>query len=520
MARQDLVPALLAEQAAKSRKLPVDATDEDRALALIGAMQPHQRALFESENDHDAVIAPRQTGKSWGILLMTFAKCLRRPEAQWAIIGPTLESLKRNYLTPFRIINRKFELGVRFNKTERAFHFPNGSVVYFIGADKLGESDKLRGAALHGAVVDESQYFTLADFDYLLSDVLEAATAARKGRIIIIGTPGSVLQGEFYLATCTPPEFRIDEDGNLGPPTNYPVGTPQGDAMWCKHTWNPKVNAAAPHIWEKALRIKKQKGYSDDHPTWRREWLGQWVAVNDELVYRYSCHKNSYRAADLPELPGGQRWKTVLGVDLGATDGTAMVVWAYSPHHPAAYELYSLKQVKTDLQAINVTFIAKWRNQLAEEYGPFEREVCDPGGLADIILETLLDDHGIYWEKAAVRQKEDHIEILNDDLDARRVFCLSGSILEAELIADKWKKDRRTGLVPPRGERKEDDAIPNDAADAGLYGYRWLCHRRYTTPVQRQMSDLELFLKAERDSINAKYRQRAQDAEDPCLNLN
>lgn len=520
MSNAGLIDPLFASQAKKGRRLPVDATDLDKAAALYNAMQPHQKALRDSQSDHDAVIAPRQTGKSTGILLLAFEACLKNRDSLWVIVGPTLESLKRNYLINYRKINRLYDLGVRFNKTERAFHFPNGSVVQFIGADKEGESDKLRGAAANGVIVDESQYFPIADFDYLLNDVVEAAVAARKGRVIIIGTPGSILSGEFFLATCTPVEFRVMDDGTQGPPTNYAVGTPQGEAMWCKHTWSPQVNEAAPHIWAKALRIKKQKGWSDDHPTWRREWLGQWVAVNDELVYRYKTHRNSYRSPDLPDLPGGQQWRTVLGVDLGSKDGTAMVVWAYSPHSPNLYELYSKKEVKTDLQAINLSFIAAWRNKLETQYGPFDREVCDPGGLADIILESLLDDHGVYWEKAEVRQKEDHIELLNDDLDACRVYCLAGSELERDLLANRWSKDRKTNTVPPRGKRKEDDAVPNDVADAGLYAFRWCYHKRYTNPTVRALSQIDLLLQQERDAIHAKYRQLALDHEDPCRNLN
>lgn len=519
MSKADLVNPLFVAQALKGRKLPVDATDVDKAAALYHAMQPHQKALCDSTSDHDAVIAPRQTGKSTGILLLSFRACLLRPDSLWVIVGPTLESLKRNYLINYRKVNKRYELGVRFNKTERAFHFPNGSVVQFIGADKDGESDKLRGAAANGVIIDESQYFPHADFDYLLNDVVEAAVAARKGRVILIGTPGSVLAGEFYLATCTPPGFRVDEDGQEGPPTNYAVGTPPGLAMWCKHVWSPEANEAAPHIWAKAQRIKAQKGWGDNHPTWRREWLGQWVAVDDELVYRYKAHRNSYRAQDLPTLPGGQEWKRVLGADLGSKDGTAIVVWAYSPHSPNMYELYSAKRVKTDLQPINVSFIAAWRNQVEQEYGPFEREVCDPGGLADIILETLLDDHGIYWEKAEVRQKEDHIELINDDIDARRIFCLAGSELERELMADRWLKDRKTGTVPPRGRRKEDDAIPNDVADAGLYAARWCYHRRYVAPELRVLSQVELLVQQEKDLIHEKYRQRSLELEDPCLLL-
>lgn len=517
--KTDKVQALFEHHARKAQKKPVDLTDHDKADILVNAMQPHQRALHDSLSDHDAVIAPRQTGKSWGVLLLVFSRCLRKAESQWVIVGPTLESLKRIYMSVYRMLNRKFELGIRFNKTERTFHFTNGSVIHFIGADKDGEIDKVRGGAFDGVVVDESQFFPLADFDYMLEDVLEACVAARRGRLIIIGTPGSVLQGEFYLATCTPAQARPTDDGEPGPPSNYPAGSLPGEALWCKHSWSPEVNKAAPHIWARALKLKAKKGWSDTHPKWRREWLGQWVATDDVLVYRYSTW-NSYRPEELPELPGGQTWRRVLGVDLGSTDGTAMVVWAYSPHSPNLYQLYSKKEVKTDLQSINVSFIVKWRNQLDELYGPFDQEVCDPGGLADIILETILDDHGIFWEKAEVRQKEDHIELFNDDLENRRIFLLRGSPLEVEMLGNRWLKDKKLNVVPPKGKRKEDPMTPNDICDAALYAFRACYHRRYISPIVQVTTMESLLLTQEKEAIQRKYRALAAHDEDRCLSLN
>lgn len=526
MLKADKTKAFLAER--KRRRVASlagpDASDSDKAALLVAAMQPHQRALYESTARHDAVLAPRQTGKSWGVLLLTFASCLFRRDSEWVIIGPTLKSLKRIYIPVFRVLNRKFELGIVFNKTDLTFHFTNGSVIHFIGADKEGEVDKVRGGAFDGIVVDESQFFPIADFDYMLEDVLEAAILARKGRLVIIGTPGSVLQGEFYLATSTPPELRPvpNDDGegfNPGPPANYPHGEPEGDALWCKHCWSPMANQANPGIWAGALALKAKKGWHDTHPKWMREYLGKWVATNDILVYRYNPHYNSYDGT-LPDLPQGYTWRKVLGVDLGSTDGTAMVVWAFSPGSPNLYEVYSHKEVKTDLQAINVSFIARWRNRLAELHGPFDYEVCDPGGLADIVLETLSDDHGVWLEKAEVRQKEDHIELVNDDFDSRRVFLVRGSLLEHEMSTNRWLKDRRTNTIPPQGRRKEDPNTPNDVADAGLYAFRACSHRRYTTKKEDTRSLLQRMRDEEKAAILALVKSRQRVDEDPCLNLN
>ena len=48
-------------------------------------------------------------------------------------------------------------------------------------------------------------------------------------------------------------------------------------------TWNIRDNEAKPAQWANALATKRRRGWSDDHPTWRREYLGEWVADNSEL---------------------------------------------------------------------------------------------------------------------------------------------------------------------------------------------------------------------------------------------
>jgi hypothetical protein len=197
-----------------------------------------------------------------------------------------------------------------------------------------------------------------------------------------------------------------------------------------------------------------------------------------------------------------------------------MVVWAFSPASPNLYEVYSHKERKTDTQTVNVSFIARWRNALADEYGPFDYEVCDPGGLANITLDSLSDDHGIWFSKAEVREKEDHLELFNDDLDLRRVFLVSGSELEHEVMTNRWLKDKRTGFVPPVGRRKEDPTTPNDISDAALYAFRACSHHRYTAPaVANQLTEIQRILAEEKASIVALVKAR-NAVEDPCSILN
>lgn len=516
MRKPDVASWLAVQRRRQSR--PAEENESSRTVeAIVAAMMPHQRRLWDSVSKRDAVCTARQQGKSWAVLLVVFASCVQKPRSQWAIVGPTKGALKRIYLPAIRQVNDKFTIGVSHNKTDFTISLPNGSIIYFLGADKAEEAEKLRGSTLEGIVVDEAQMYPLAELEYLIQDVADRALAVKKGRLILTGTPGDILQGEFYLATCTP-AVRLGTNGSL---SNYEYGSPP-DGLWCKHIWSAQANISQPHIWEDALRLKKQRGWADDHPKWMREYLGLWVAVNNILVYAdFLPARNCREGDELPRLPDGYTWYYTLGVDLGQKDGTAMVVWAWSPASPNLYEVYSEKITSDQLGTrIGARYLASWYNRLLDRFGRFAAEVCDPGGLADFVLESLADDHNVFWEKAQVRDKEDAIEMFNDDCEAGRVQCIRNSPLSLELVNNRWLKNK-DGYVPPRGKRTEDPAVPNDLCDAGLYGYRWCYHRVYReASAQAQYDYAKALYEAERERIRLLQEGNLHREDDPCLHLN
>jgi hypothetical protein len=422
-------------------------------------------------------------------------------------------------MATIRLFNHKFNLGLALNKTDFTLTFSNGSIIYFFGADRADEAEKLRGAVLNGVVVDEAQMYPLGDFAYLLKAVVARTLAVKKGRLIIVGTPGEVLAGEFYLATCTPP-VPLGKDSI---PSNYKADTEEGEGLWRHHQWTPQANLAAPHLWADALEEKRLRGWDDNNPTWRREYLGEWVASLNQLVYKFSYSRNVYD--DLPLLPhDAVPWRYVLGVDLGGTDGTAMVVWAYSPDCPNLYEVYAEKICASPEQPITARFLSAWRQRLLEVYERFEMEVCDPGGLSrTLFLPTLADEYGVVWEPAETREKEDHIKLFNDDLEEQRILIRRNSPLlgdeKSEILGNRWEKDR-AGNIPPVGSRKEDRNTPNDICDAALYAFRW-CYHRFHRPKIKHVtpSAMMLVYEREREAIRRLQEGRIHESEDPCLLL-
>jgi hypothetical protein len=459
---------------------------QDKADTLKGMLMPCQVKLLEDRARHIAVRSARRTGKSTGALFMAAIRCLERPGSTWVVIGLTRPSVKRIFWATLQSLNQSFELGIKFHHQDLTAKFANGSQVYFVGADNLGEIEKLRGGQYDGAIIDESKSFGPNLFKELIEDVLDPAMMDRSGQMYLIGTPGDDLAGPFYLATCEDPVVYDTADGKRQ--SNRVYGTTgEVPAIWSLHPWTLQDNQTAFTdrdgnrftLWDKALEIKAIRGWGEDHPSWRREYLGHWVAGDAKRVYRYYSHHNWRQTGHGPHgLPSEPThvWKRVIGFDFGTRDGTAMVVWAYSETLPGLYELYSDKRTAAPGDKMSVGKIADWYREVELEFGPFEAWQGDYAGLATMVMDTLADEYKVYIDKAEKKEKLDYIQLMNTDFDAGQIHILDNSPLAQELIENKW--DPKT---LEKDKRLEDRNTPNDVCDAALYAWRWCRHRQYKT---------------------------------------
>jgi hypothetical protein len=220
--------------------------------------------------------------------------------------------------------------------------------------------------------------------------------------------------------------------------------------------------------------MKERNGWADDHPVWQREYLGHWVASDFRLVYRYAPHRHDYVPSGLGRfgLAEGHEWLTVVGVDPGVRDGTAIVVWAYSPTAPGLWEVYSEVRRTPKGDKFPLGEFVAWYTEVEGTYGPFQAQVADHQGTT-MVMDTLAEEYRIYLEPAEKSEKNDHIQLVNADFDRGLIHILSGSALSQELRTNRWDEKKLA-----RGKREEDRAVPNDTCDAGLYGWRWCNHRR------------------------------------------
>ena len=383
--------------------------------------------------------------------------------------------------TGLKRINDEFGLGIKFHDTFLEATFPNGSMITLRGADTHGEIDKMRGVPYDLVIIDESKSFPTSLLTELVEEVLEPTMNDRMGTVVIMGTPGCILQGVFYEATKKGSTIARPYQGR---------DWWSGPFEWSAHSWDIQDNVAMPHLWDAAKARKVKRGWSDDNPIWRREYRGEWLADDSALVYKYFSDRNDWKPDPDSEapfgLPEGHEWRFLLGLDLGFDDDFALVIAAYSDTHPEMFQVFDYSEPHLIISDI----VHKIR-EAEEMCGEFDVMVGDRGGLGKMIFEELAQTYGIHIEAADKQEKRTYIELLNSDLMEARIRILEGSKLSMEMGFLQWDE---TGL-------KEDKACPNHACDAFLYLWRYSYHhffedraqtpepgtREYSLMVQQEM---------------------------------
>jgi len=479
----------------------------DRAREILRSLTPVQRALVTDPAPHVSGLCPRRAGKSYAGAAAALITGEAKPGSISLIVSLNLKQLKRIYWaggpSGLFTLDKKFGLGLNFNKTECRWEHQNGSIGYLLGTDTPEQLEVIRGLEADLYLVDECKSFAPRALDSLIDDIIDPQRATRMGRLILIGTPGSIMAGPFYQATH--PE-ALDHDKQplcITPGTTDQWNrTAESDLLWSFHHWTLEDNTAAPHQWREALIKKRSKKWSDENPTWLREYLGRWTGSTEGVVYRYFEEKTTAAGPGhvtwIPQCseanptglpPEGNPWHLLGGLDLGFEEPTALVVAAYSR------SLGQLRHVwDTSASHMLVDDVAEMIREAQRKYGRLERIFADAGNLGKTIVATLMERYGLPVERADKREKFDHIELLNSAFHRGEVKIIEGTQLENQLISDQWLLgDRGKTELARLGRLTEDPAVPNDSADAFLYLYRGAQHHYRTErePEQPKMGTPE-----------------------------
>jgi hypothetical protein len=421
-----------------------------------------------------------------------FDVACRQSDARVVLCMLVLKQAKGVYWNHMLAFARRYGIDVKPHLHELTLTLRNGSTIMLIGCESIQEVEKLRGQSFDLAIIDECKSFNPDVLKELIHDVLMPTLDDRDGTLMMIGTPGNTLSGPFYWSTAPYYEVEVaDDDGRkykrpysrtFWAPESYWAANEADDAYWSRHTWTRQDNVFLPKLWAKSLRTKRTERWDDDHPTWRREHLGEWVPATGSYVYRYGevLVRTPQAVQWTPNgkgphgLPVGHDWRFICGMDLGFEDDFAIVVAAYSMTDGNLYHVYDWKKNHQDFFQVADEIAG-----VVARFGPFDAMVADTGGSGGkTIIETLNRHYGFAIQAAEKREKFDYVEILNGEFLRGAVKVIPGSNLDLELRTLQWlmEEDEDKSLLARTGKLKENPAQPNHLCDAFLYLWRFSHH--------------------------------------------
>ncbi len=379
-----------------------------------------------------------------------------------------------------------------------------GSRLKLIGVDDKKQINRCRGRPFNGVGCDEVGFWGNDVIRMFVSKVVQPRIGERHGWIAMASSPGDIPSGFFWERTA---------DGQtLHRPYAKRAEYAPDWGGWSSHAWElgdvvklPKaaqrypalVNLRASH-----LEIKKNEGYSDDNPIWRREYMGKWARDNTTTVFRFDEALNLWdpapgtegllllraSVAALKKASPKHELHFVLAADKGnprkpkegkaeqrTGDPYAINVFAFAPADPKReiHHVYHLE--RTGLYARPLAQIL---------LGPDEKSPTGckphhkPEGILGVIgwpdgmvfdadtgtIEELANVYGLRFEKPDKRPdyKFGLFELTNSELVEARIKALKGSPLHLQLAALQWAEQ-------DSGALKEDPSQPNHSTDTLIY---------------------------------------------------
>ncbi len=413
----------------RERKLARAAIADLKRKAL-SVLSDKQRAFVEDQARDQCLITSRQSGKTTCLEKKLCVAAQSIEHADLLYVATTRDAARDPFWERLKLYVEQNKVPATPNETMLEMRFEGTrSKISLRGVPDLKQANRLRGPTRHGAVIDEAQNYPDNVLKTLVVDVLDASLQAKKGWLVLAGTPGLQPSGFFYDQSIS--------------------------KAYSQHRWgladNPVYGGEVEPIIE---RVLNKYGWSRSEPTFRREYLGEWVSDTNSGVYRVSP-ENLYASL----TPGS--WNHVLGVDLGYNDEAAFSVLAWRDDDPILYVVHADGESE-----LTVSDIAERIKAFRDEYQP-RHIVCDAGALGKTIVEEFKQRHGLHIEAADKKDKPSAIRVLNSDLRNKQIMLPTGRLYE-QMSALRWHPDH-IGL-------KEQDGMPNDLCDATLYAFRKCYH--------------------------------------------
>jgi len=480
---------------------------------LRAACHPKQLAAADDPALQVTALCARGAGKTTAAMVRLLTTMMRRRRARTVFIAVTKEHAADIIWEKIKGTVEKAGIDAVFSETKKVVTLTkNGSTLKLAGADDRKEIGKLRGIPFDGVVIDEAASHPPKLLEDLVDRVIGPRLGERDGWIMMIGTPGHILQGYFYDAT------------RPGGPMHRPHIERErrewsGWLGWSSHHWNLKDGApyvpAIAKLWEAALRKKEEKGWSDTHPVWMREYLGLWAADDTDSIFKYRPHLDDGAEWNIwdPERIGPLRvaklpadrddWMWALAFDKGFHDQFAVNGFAFSPSDKGKRIFHVFCFEQTSFYARLLAGLLLGEELSTDKPSGLFGQLGWPVGIVGDADEPFLAELANVYGIRGVAAKRDRnykfgaIELVNGDLVDGRIRVLKGSKLEEQITQLQW-------ITNEFGELKENKAQANHSTDCLVYGRRLIAHLFETGQVDEQ-----------REQSRRPKRQEAETDERP-----
>lgn len=451
------------------------------------SLHPGQLAVFEDESRVRAVLTGRRWGKSW--LIAAFLTQCSYANAAADIACPYIACTSKNarhfFWPVLKAYHRRTGLDYPrecYNETHLICTPPGGARIMLGGCDDRAQVELWRGGKFGGVAIDECGAFGpwLRD----LYTTIRPGCADTRAPILLAGNPGIVWDGFWYSIT--------------GPQRASKIPMYTGTMFD-----NPRLLEGAGITADAlAKEVLEENGWSPDHPTYIREYLGRWVQDVGDLVYPFTAERNG--VSELPEVYDSGRWRYVIAVDPGYVDAMGIVVLA------AHTELRDHFVLSSELhEGWLPEQLASRISELMVEY-PDADVVMDAGGLGKPYAAECSRRLGVGVRAAEKRERASAIRWTHDLIAAGRVKVLAGpqnDALRSEwavLMWDEHRLDHAPAQRDPKYGTKRDHC-----ADAARYGFRHLYHYAWDPHVEKPAPGTAAYYEQQEKAIIQRFEREA-----------
>lgn len=435
-----------------------------RVAELRAELLPEQAAFAGDASPAVAACCSRRAGKSHALAVWLLSAVLAEPGGLSLYVTQTA-ALAREILWDGALsVLAPGLVELTVQQGQLMVRVPaSGHRIWLAGCADRGEIAKFRGLKYRRAVVDEAQ--SIPWLQELLEEAVEPALLDYRGQLRLTGTPGPIPAGPFYDATT--------------------------GSGWSVHRWALAQNTHLGDTRSWLATLRQRRGWTEQSPRYRREYLGEWVLDREALVYPYDAALCRWDG----ELPAAPRVRTVLGVDLGSTGTTAIVVVSSIPGQPQTYVRHAVTRT-----GLAVSQVVAWTRQLQLQWSAGE-VVVDHGGLGAAYIADMVSS-GIPAVAAEKTEKTLAIDHLAGDMRAGTVLV---DARQCRPLVDEWSALVWDDEASERkGQRVYSERMADHAADACLYAHRRVrpVYRPEYEPPREGSREWEL------DQVRRAVRQR------------